>query len=37
LLIPVLSHHSQKYIAFSLLDRYGKQTKPLIFEILVKP
>jgi uncharacterized lipoprotein YddW (UPF0748 family) len=37
LLIPVLSHHSQKYIAFSLLDRYGKETRPMVFEIQTLP
>lgn len=31
--IPVLTPNNQKYIALSFIDRFGSETKPMIFEI----
>jgi hypothetical protein len=37
MLLPVLNSISQKYIAISFLDRFGKESKPQVFEIQAKP
>jgi uncharacterized lipoprotein YddW (UPF0748 family) len=37
LLLPVLVPITQKYIAISFLDRFGKETKPQVFEITGRP
>lgn len=36
-LIPVLSPFNQKFVAISFLDIYGKESKPMVFEIHSKP
>lgn len=37
MLLPVLTSMSQKYIAISFLDRYGKESRPQVFEIQGNP
>ena len=37
MLLPVLNSISQKYIAISFLDRFGKESKPQVFEIQANP
>jgi uncharacterized lipoprotein YddW (UPF0748 family) len=36
-LIPVLSPFNQKFVAISFLDIYGKESKPMVFEIHSRP
>ncbi len=36
-LLPLLEVSNHKFIAFTLLDVYGKETRPMIFEIKGKP
>lgn len=36
LLIPVLTPFSQKFVTISFIDRFGKETKPKVFEIQPK-
>jgi uncharacterized lipoprotein YddW (UPF0748 family) len=33
LLLPVLTPNNPKFVALSFLDRYGKESKPMVFEI----
>jgi hypothetical protein len=33
MLLPVLTPNNPKYVALSFLDRFGKESKPMVFEI----